>query len=179
MENFNQIFTLLVNEEGISLNMDILETGVINITIVIVILFILGRDFLGSILEKRENEIARSLQDAEERLNEANTRLADAKKQLTQAYLIINEIKTETISSKKILLQSDAYQSKKDLAIRFSRALATFQNKEREIFSEIKQQIVILVLKRTIIRAQETFGKKKRAADLITETINRLEGKLL
>lgn len=179
MENFNQIFTLLANEEGISLNVDILETGVINITIVIVILVTLGRDFLGSILEKRENEIARSLQDAEERLNEANTRLADAEKQLTQAYLIINEIKNETISSKKVLLQSNAYQSKKDLAIRFSRALATFQNKEREIFSEIKQQIVILVLKRTIIRAQETFGKKKRAADLITETINRLEGKLL
>jgi len=179
MENFNQIFTLLANEEGISLNMDILETGVINITIVITILVTLGRDFLGSILEKRENEIARSLQDAEERLNEANTRLADAEKQLTQAYLIINEIKNETISSKKFLLQSDADQSKKDLAIRFSRALATFQNKEREIFSEIKQQIVILVLKRTIIRAQETFGKKKRAADLITETINRLEGKLL
>jgi F-type H+-transporting ATPase subunit b len=179
MENFNQIFTLLANKEGISLNVDILETGVINITIVVVILVTLGRDFLGSILEKRENEIARSLQDAEERLNEANTRLADAEKQLTQAYLIINEIKNETISSKKVLLQSDAYQSKKDLAIRFSRALATFQNKEREIFSEIKQQIVILVLKRTIIRAQETFGKKKRATDLITETINRLEGKLL
>ena len=47
------------------------------------------------------------------------------------------------------------------------------------MFSEIKQQIVLLVLKRTIIRATETFGKKKRAADLITETINRLEGKLL
>jgi F0F1-type ATP synthase membrane subunit b/b' len=179
MENFNQIFTLIANEEGISFNGDILETGVINITIVIVILVTLGRDFLGSILEKRENEIARSIQDAEERLNEGNKRLADAEKQLTQAYLIINEIKNETIASKKALLESDASQSKKDLAIRFSRALASFQNKEREIFSEIKQQIVILVLKRTIVRATETFGKKKRAADLITETINRLEGKLL
>jgi hypothetical protein len=76
-------------------------------------------------------------------------------------------------------LETDASQTKKDLAIRFSRALSTFQNKEREVFSEIKQQIVLLVLKRTIIRATETFGKKKRAADLITETINRLEGKLL
>ena len=89
------------------------------------------------------------------------------------------KIKNETVLSKKVLLESDANQSKNDLAIRFSRALATFQNKEREIFSEIKQQIVLLVLKRTIIRAQETFGQKKRAADLITETINKLEGKLL
>jgi len=38
---------------------------------------------------------------------------------------------------------------------------------------------LFFLLKRTIIRATETFGKKKRAADLITETINKLEGKLL
>ena len=179
MENFNQIFTLISNEDVISYNKYILESGLINITTMVAILVTLGRDFLGSILEKRENDIARSIQDAEERLNEANKRLSDAEKQLTQAYLIINEIKSETIASKKVLLESDASQTKKDLAIRFSRALATFQNKEREVFSEIKQQIVLLVLKRTIIRATETFGKKKRAADLITETINRLEGKLL
>jgi hypothetical protein len=31
MENFDQIFTLLAEHEGISLNTDILETGLINI----------------------------------------------------------------------------------------------------------------------------------------------------
>ena len=179
MENFDQIFTLLAHEEGISLNLDILETGVINITAVVVILISVGRDFLGSILEKRQQEITRSIQDAEERLNEANKRLSDAEKQLTQAYIIIDEIKNETIASKKVLLQSDAYQSKKDLATRFSRALATFRTKERQIFLEIKQQIIVLVLKRTVARAQETFGTKKRAAALINETINKLEGELL
>jgi len=45
MENFNQIFTLIVNEEGISYNDNILESGGINITIVIAILVTLGRDF--------------------------------------------------------------------------------------------------------------------------------------
>jgi F0F1-type ATP synthase membrane subunit b/b' len=179
METFDQIFTLLAKEEGISLNLDILETGVVNITAVVVILISVGRDFLGSILEKRQQEITRSIQDAEERLNEANKRLSDAEKQLTQAYIIIDEIKNETIASKKVLLQSDAYQSKKDLATRFSRALATFQSKERQIFLEIKQQIIVLVLKRTVARAQETFGTKKRAAALINETINKLEGELL
>jgi F0F1-type ATP synthase membrane subunit b/b' len=179
MENFNQIFTLLAHEEGISLNLDILETGVINITAVVVILISVGRDFLGSILEKRQQEITRSIQDAEEKLNEANKRLSDAEKQLTQAYIIIDEIKNETIATKKVLLQSDAYQSKKDLINRFSRALATLRTKERQIFLEIKQQIIILVLKRTVAQAQQIFGTKKRAAALINETINKLEGELL
>jgi F0F1-type ATP synthase membrane subunit b/b' len=179
MENFDQIFTLLANEEGISLNLDLLETGVINITAVVIILISVGRDFLGSILEKREKEITRSIQDAEEKLNEAKKRLSDADKQLTQAYIIIGDIKNETITSKKVLLNSEAYQSKKDLAIRFSRALATFRTKERQIFLEIKQQIIRLVLKRTIHHAKQTFGAKKRATALINETINKLEGGLL
>jgi F0F1-type ATP synthase membrane subunit b/b' len=179
MENFNQIFTLLVHEEGISLNLDILETGVINIIAVVIILISVGRDFLGSILEKREKEITRSIQDAEERLNEAKRRLSDAEKQLTQAYIVIDDLKNETIALKKVLLNSEAYQSKKDLATRFSRALATFRTKERQIFLEIKQQIIRLILKRTVVHAQQTFGTKKRAAALIDETINKLEGRLL
>ena len=31
MENFDQIFTLLAEHEGIGLNLDILETGLINV----------------------------------------------------------------------------------------------------------------------------------------------------
>ena len=41
------------------------------------------------------------------------------------------------------------------------------------------QQIILLVLKRTVVRAQETFGPKERASELINDTINKLEGDLL
>ena len=179
MENFSQIFTLLAETEGIGLNLDILETGVLNILALIVILIYTGRDFLGSLLEERKTVIVKGVQDAEDRLNEAEKRLSEAQKQLNQANVVISEIKQETIATKKVLLQSDAYQAKKDLKIRFERALATFRSKERQIFLEIKQQIILLVLKRTVIRAQETFSPKDRAATLINDTINKLEGDLL
>ena len=179
MENFNQIFTLLAEEEGISLNFDILETGLLNILALLGILIYTGRDFLGSLLEERKATIVKSVQDAEDRLNEAKKRLSEAEKQLSQANLVISEIKNETIATKKILLESDAYEAKKDLKIRFERALAAFRSKERQIFLEIKQQIISLVLKRTVIRAQEAFGPKERATALINDTINKLEGDLL
>jgi F-type H+-transporting ATPase subunit b len=178
MENFDQIFTLLANE-GISLNTDILETGLINIFALVAILIYAGRDFLGSLLEERRTTIVKGVQDAEDRLNEAQTRLAEAQKQLNQANLVISEIKNETIATKKLLLESDAFQAKKDLTIRFERALATFRSKERQIFVEIKQQIIALVLQRTVSRVQETFKSKERATALINETINKLEGDLL
>ena len=179
MENFYQIFTLLAEHEGIGLNLDILETGLLNIITLVAILIYAGRDFLGSILEERKTTIVKGVQDAEDRLNEAQKRLSEAEKQLNQANLVIGEIRNETIATKKILLESDAYEAKKNLKIRFERALAAFQSKERQIFLEIKQQIISLVLKRTIIRTQETFGPKERATALINDTINKLEGDLL
>jgi len=179
MENFDQIFTLLAEEEGIGLNLDILETGLINILALVGILIFAGKDFLGSLLEERKTTIVKGVQDAEDRLNEAKKRLSEAEKQLNQANLVISEIKNETIATKKLLLESDAFEAKKDLKIRFDRALATFRSKERQIFLEIKQQIISLVLKRTIIRAQEAFGPKERATALINDTINKLEGDLL
>jgi F-type H+-transporting ATPase subunit b len=178
MENFDQIFTLVAEHEGIGLNLDILETGLLNILALLAILVYTGKDFLGSLLEERKTSIVQGVQDAEDRLNEANRRLDEAQKQLSQANVVITEIKNETIAAKKVLLEADAYQSKKDLATSFSRALASFRSKERQIFVEVKQQIILLVLKRTVTSAQETFGKKDRAAALINDTINKLEGDL-
>ena len=179
MENFDQIFTLLAEHEGIGLNTDILETGLINIVTLLAILIYTGRDFLGSLLEERRTTIVKGVQDAEDRLNEAQKRLNEAQKQLNQANLVISEIKNETVATKKVLLESDAFTAKKNLTVRFERALATFRSKERQIFLEIKQQIISLVLQRTVSRTQETFKSKERATALINETINKLEGDLL
>ena len=74
MENFDQIFTLLAEDEGIGLNLDILETGLINILALIAILVYTGRDFLGSLLEERRTNIVQGVQDAEDRLSEADRR---------------------------------------------------------------------------------------------------------
>jgi F-type H+-transporting ATPase subunit b len=178
MENFDQIFTLLANE-GIGLNTDILETGLINILALVGILVYTGRDFLGSLLEERRTTIVNGVQDAEDRLSEAQKRLAEAQKQLNQATIVISEIKNETVTTKKVLLESDAFQAKKDLTVRFDRALASFRSKERQIFVEIKQQIISLVLQRTVSRIQETFKSQERSSALINETIDKLKGDLL
>ena len=177
MENFDQIFTLLAAEEGISLNTDIFETGVLNILVLIGIIVYVGRDFLGSSLEQRQQEIIQSVQDAEERLTEANTRLSEAQKQLTQAQVIISEIRQETINTKKVLLDSDSTQANQELATRFGRALATLRSREQQVFSEIKQQIISLALKNVLTKVQTTLSPTKQAT-LIDKSIAKLGGQL-
>jgi len=119
MENFDQIFTLLAENGSIGLNLDILETGVINIAALVGILVYTGKDFLGSILQERKDTIVKSIQDAEDRLDEANRRLSEAQKQLSQAHVVISEIRNETRSAKTNLLKSDANIAKKRISNTF------------------------------------------------------------
>jgi F-type H+-transporting ATPase subunit b len=174
MENFDQIFTLIA-EEGIGLNTDILETGLINILALVGILIYVGKDFLGSALEERKTTIVQNVQDAEDRLDEAQKRLAEAQKQLNQAHVVISDIKSETLSTKKVMLEADASEARNDLKFRFERAVLAFKSKERQIFFEIKDQITSLVLTRTVSRVKETFAQDKPAAKLINNTIRTLE----
>jgi F-type H+-transporting ATPase subunit b len=178
MENFNQIFTLLAKSEGIGLNLDILETGLINIIALVAILVYTGKDFLGSTLQERKNTIVKSIQDAEDRLSEANKRLSQAQKQLSQTDFVLSHIRTETKSAKKSLLTSDARIAKNELKIRFNRAISTFRAKEQKLFDQVKLKIVLTVLTRSVRKAKETFGTKKRSRALINETIQKIEGDL-
>ena len=175
MENFDQIFTLIAEEEGIGLNHDILETGLINILALVGILIYTGKDFLGSVLEERKRTIVQNVQDAEDRLSEAQKRLVEAQKQLNQASVVITDIKTETLATKKKMLDADALEARNDLKFRFERAVIAFKSKERQIFFEIKEQITSLVLERTLNRVKETFSQEKPAAKLINSTIRTLE----
>ena len=179
MENFDQIFTLLANHENISLNTDILETGLINILVLIGILIFYSPTFLGSFLEERRTKIVDGVEDAENRLKEAQKRLTEVENKLNETYLVFKEIDYENESARIASAKLDASQAKKDVAIIFERALATIQSKERQIFLEIKQQMISIMLQKTVNRLQETFKSKKRATALINETINKLEGDLL
>ena len=179
MENFTQISIILAEHEGIGLNLDILETGLLNIIALIGILVYTGKDFLGSILQERKDSIVKSVQDAEDRLSEANKRLSEAQKQLSQAHVVISEIRNETVTAKTNLLKSDASLTKKELTTRFNRAVAAFRSKERIIFLEYKQLIVYCIVKRTAIKVNQIFSSKTRARTFIDETIQKLEGDLL
>jgi F-type H+-transporting ATPase subunit b len=177
MENFGQIFTLIAQNETIHLNFDVLESGVINIVILFGVLVYLGRDFLGSSLEQRQQEIIQAVQDAEDKLNEANIRLNEAEKQLKQAQVIISEIRKETINTKKSLLKSDSTDINQELSIRFNRALTTLRSREQQVFTEIKQQIIRLALKKVLLKVQSKLGSTKKS-QLIDSNIAQLGGNL-
>lgn len=164
-----------IEEQGIGLNSDILETGAINIFGLVVLLIVVAKDGLVSLLNERQETIKQNVEDSETRVKEAQTRLAAAQLQLDQASVIINEIKSETLATKIFILEADTSEAKNNLKFCFERAILAFKAKERQTFFEIKEQITALVLARTVSRVKETFAQEQPSTKLINNTIRTLE----
>ena len=71
--------------EGFGLNLDLFETNIINLAVVIFGLYKFLPGFLGKILEKRRTTILTDLKDAEDRLIQAKNSLSKAKDELASA----------------------------------------------------------------------------------------------
>ena len=77
---------------GFGLNLDLFDTNIINLIIVIVVLVWFLKGFLGGILERRREAILADLKDAEERLLIASKALEEGQLELAQAQATAQKI---------------------------------------------------------------------------------------
>ena len=80
-----QTLPLLASHAGFGLNLNLFETNIINLAVLIAALVWFLKGFLGGILERRRTSILADLKDAEDRLAKSATSLAEAQQGLTQA----------------------------------------------------------------------------------------------
>ena len=78
-----------------TLNLNPLETNLVNLVIVIGLLFWFLRGFLGGILERRRTAILQDLQDAESRLKTATENLSQAQSELAAAQQKAEKIRAD------------------------------------------------------------------------------------
>lgn len=76
---------LIFATEGFGLNLNLFETNVINLAVVIFGLYKFLPNFLGGMLERRRSAILSDLKEAEDRLEEAKVALDQAKNELESA----------------------------------------------------------------------------------------------
>ncbi|CAJ1427087.1 unnamed protein product [Effrenium voratum] len=100
---------------GFALNLDIPETNLINISILIAGLLYFLSPVLGESMASREKEIHSDIEDAIAKYNEATSRLAEAEKNKAQADQVVKEINdsiAKDISEFQANLQSAAKKTK-------------------------------------------------------------------
>jgi F-type H+-transporting ATPase subunit b len=86
---------LFASDGGFGLNLNVFETNVINLAIVIFGLYQFLPNFLGGILERRRAIILADLKDAEERLATATSSLSQAQKDLADAQQKAEQIRAD------------------------------------------------------------------------------------
>ena len=86
---------LFASEGGFGLNLNLFETNLINLVIVIGVLYWFLKGFLGGILERRRQAILKDLEDSEGRLRQATTDLARAQEDLAAAQQKAEKIRSD------------------------------------------------------------------------------------
>jgi len=99
---------ILFASGGFGLNLNVFETNILNLALVVFGLYKFLPNFLGGILERRRSSILTDLNDAEDRLDDASKALSKAKEELAAAEQKADKIRTECKSrAEAIRLESE------------------------------------------------------------------------
>jgi F-type H+-transporting ATPase subunit b len=100
--------TLFASHGGFGLNLNLFETNIVNLAIVIFGLYKFLPNFLGGILERRRAIILADLKDAEERLATATSALSQAQTDLAAAQQKAEQIRADgKVRAEAIRLDSE------------------------------------------------------------------------
>ncbi len=100
--------TLFFAAEGFGLNLNIFETNILNLAVVIFGLYKFLPGFLGKILERRRTSILSDLKEAEERLSQSKVALSKAKEELASATQKADKIRHDCkLRAEAIRLESE------------------------------------------------------------------------
>lgn len=135
-------------EGGFGLNLDILETNLVNLTIVIVLVFYFGRSFLGKILSERRSTIEAAIQEAERRKKEAAIALADQQQKLAQAQAEAEKIRSQAEESARAAREAILAKSAQDLERMREAATQDLNTEQERIITELRQRAVAMALQR-------------------------------
>jgi F-type H+-transporting ATPase subunit b len=167
----------LSSGKGFGLNPNFLESNVINIAILLSGVVYLGRNFLTSALESRQQKVAEAIQESEERLQQANTRLIEAEKQLTESQIVIDQIKKEAESTARKVKETILAQGKLDIERLTNNGKSSIEKAEVQIKKQIQQHISNLALER-VSGQLKTYLKPNLQSKLIDTNISQLGGQL-
>merc|ERR1712100_738830 len=147
-------FSGQISDLSVSLNLDIFETNIINISILLGGIIYLGSNALSESLSERQEKIMGAIQEAEERLQQADARLAESEKQLEQAQLIIESIKTDAETTARNVKSGILMDGKNEIERLTNTTKSQIGTIEARVRKQISEYVVTLALKRVTLQLE-------------------------
>jgi F-type H+-transporting ATPase subunit b len=135
-------------EGGFGLNLDILETNIINLAILVGVLVVFGRKFLTDTLSARRQSIELEIQEAEQRAKEAAAALAEAQKNLTQAQQEAERIRASATDNAQKAKDSILERASFDVQRLKDAAAADLTSEQNKAIAQLRSRVVALALEK-------------------------------
>lgn len=141
-EPVTEAMEVLEDSEKGDLLAKVLDSNFINIAIILILLFILGRKVVGEALAKRREAILEELQQAEQRKQEAIERLADQQQKLAQAQQEAERILQQAEANAEARRQELLEQVEREIERLRAAAEKEVSTEQERVLEELRRQIV-------------------------------------
>ncbi len=134
------------HQGGFGLNLDIFETNLINIVILVGILVYFGRKVLTNILTELRLNIETEITQAEARSQEAAVALSKSQEQLTQAQAEAQRIRQAAEENAKTAREAILAQAARDVENLKETSMRDLDNQRERALAELREQVVGMAL---------------------------------
>jgi F-type H+-transporting ATPase subunit b len=165
--------SILLSNDGFTLNTDILETNLINIVLLVAILFKVVGDALKASLINRRQKIINDVNDAEKRLVNAKERLSEANTQLDQTKIAINKIQEEAAITKRNFIKNYANRVLEEMVNQIKTSSITGKLDRQRLVDLTTYLVATSAIKFVIKKIQNELSFDQHVA-LIDKNIDRL-----
>mmetsp|Transcript_76055 Transcript_76055/g.246882 ORF Transcript_76055/g.246882 Transcript_76055/m.246882 type:complete len:230 (-) Transcript_76055:102-791(-) len=157
---------------GFAINLDIPETGIINIIVIVAGLFYLLGPILSESMATREKEIQTDIDDAIAKYIEASARLAEAEKNKQQADAVIKEIENSISKDQQDLKLA----METSMKVQVARAAEAAERSMQEMNSGAEEQLEAYILEQAVSRgvAELTLMPASKKAAYLDSVISQL-----
>jgi F-type H+-transporting ATPase subunit b len=164
---------VLASHGGFGLNLNLFDTNIINLAIVIAGLVWFLRGFLGGILERRRSAILADLKDAEARLATATVALEEARKGLAAAQEKAEQIKVDGKARADALRLESSSRTAEEVARVKQGAMADLDNEAARVGESLRREAARSAIEKALASLPGKLDEKAQAR-LIEQSIQNL-----
>ena len=160
--------SLIFASEGFGLNLNIFETNIINLAVVVFGLYKFLPGFLGKILERRRTSILSDLKEAEERLAQGKDSFSKAKDELASAKEKADKIRNDCKARAEAIRLESEKRTVEEMARIKQGAVSDLNAEAARVTSQLRKEAAELAIEKALSmlpkkldsRAQDNFLKQ-------------------
>lgn len=162
-------------EGGFGLNLDILNTNLINLTLLVGILFYYGKPLLTNILNERRSKILEQIQAVEQKQKQAEVTLAQEQKKLEQAQATAAKIRQDAEVNAQKARETILTQGEKEVARLKETAVKDLSSEQDKAIAQLRERVIALALEKAQSRLGSMLNDESQRK-LIDSSIAKLGG---